>query len=91
MFDELLPEVADEYFSWRDIHRDDVAAEVSKEVLDRATRLWRAAKIAGHEETEIASPIKELMKKRSQGSNLEYAHNIDQQVTDNLISLRSIS
>jgi hypothetical protein len=82
MFDELLPELAREYFSWRDIHRDTVAAEVSKEVLDRATKLWRAAKISGRGETDIADPIKGLMKKRSQASSLEQAHNIDDQVNE---------
>jgi hypothetical protein len=80
MFDELLPELAREYFSWRDIHRDDVAVEVSKEVLDRATKLWRAAEIVGHGEADIVGPIKGLMEKRSQASNLEYAHDIDEQV-----------
>ena len=90
MFDELLPGLAREYFGWRDIHRDDVAVEVSKEVLDRVTKLWRAAEIAGHGEADIVGPIEDLMKKRSRASNLEVPTILMSKLTGNSISLRTI-
>ena len=89
MFDELLPELAREYFSWRDMHRDAIAAEVSKEVLDTVTRLWRAAKISGRGEMDIVGPIKGLMKERSQAGSLEHAHNIDDQVNEQFDKLEA--
>ena len=34
MYDELLPQLAHEYFKWRDMHRDVFTAEVSDEIFD---------------------------------------------------------
>lgn len=81
MFDELLPEVASEYFRWLEEHRDILTAEVSKDVIDSATRLYRAARLSGDSETDIVRPIRQLMRKRSEASDLEQAHNIDGQVS----------
>ena len=46
MYDELLPQLAREYFRWRDMHKDVSAAEVSDEIFDSVTKLYRAAKIS---------------------------------------------
>ena len=56
MFDELLPEVARSYFGWLDSHRNDSEVEVTKEAIDAATRLYRAAVISGRREKDIVSP-----------------------------------
>jgi hypothetical protein len=89
MFDELLPEVASKYFSWRDTDGKSFAAKVSKETDDTVTKLYRAARIAGRRETVIVGPIRQLMRDRSKVSDLERAHDIDQQIDKRFDELES--
>jgi hypothetical protein len=80
MFDELLPELAHSYFSWRDTDGKTFTAKVGKEIDANATKLYRAARIAGRRETVIVCPIRQLMRDRSNASDLEHAQGIDKKI-----------
>jgi hypothetical protein len=80
MFDELLPDVASKYFSWRDTEGKSFTAKVSKEIDDSATKLCRAAKLSGSRETAIVEPIRKFMRDRSEVTDSESAHSIDKRI-----------
>jgi hypothetical protein len=77
LYDELLPNVANIYHSWLEVHRCEFGVQVSKEADDAATRLSRAAVMAGKREWLIAKPIRERMRERSEVSNLKQAQDLD--------------
>ena len=81
--------LASKYFSWRDTDGKSYAAEVSKEIDDDATKLYRAARLSGRRETEIVSPIRELMRGRSKSSGPEPAQDIDKQINERFDELNS--
>ena len=89
MFDELLPKVARAYFDWRDTDGKSFTARVSNEIDDNVTKLYRAARIAGHKETVIVCPIRRLMRDRSTASDLEHARDIDKQINTQFDKLAS--
>jgi hypothetical protein len=89
MFDELLPALASKYFSWRDTDGKSYAAEVSKEIDDDATKLYRAARLSGRRETDIVGPIRDLMRDRSKSSSPESAQDIDKQTNKRFDELES--
>jgi hypothetical protein len=77
LYDELLPNVANIYHSWLKAHRGELGVQVSKEADDAATKLSRAAVIAGEREWLIAKPIRERMRQRSKASSLKQARDLD--------------
>jgi hypothetical protein len=70
------------YHGWLETHHDKLGTPVGKEAEGAATKLYRAAVLAGRRQLLIVEPIRRLMRERLKATNLEREREIDQVIEE---------